>query len=371
MHTLRLLSYGIGALVLIGCQRPEAGGSARSPQETTIQLQPAAASERILNVEVTPLQEKPFDAFLRLTGTAAAYYDLRLAAEEGGRVAKVYADKGAYVSAGGAIVKLDDTLLRTALEEAEASHELAKETYERQRRLWQEDSIGTELQYLQARYAYAAARSKLETLRARLEKTVVRAPVSGIVDRLFVHEGEMAAPGAPVARLVHVDRIKVTAGVPERWAERIRPGMPAQLSFDVLPGRTFRGRIAYVGPSIDAQNRTLPIEVEIPNPGRLIKPEMVAELRILLTRLPAALVVPKAVLVRTEAGFQVFVAARQADGSYRAEARRVELGPENETEVVVTKGLAPGELLITVGYEKLNPNDRVRILNPVQPVAIK
>jgi membrane fusion protein (multidrug efflux system) len=355
-----------GVLFMLGCRPASQSAGAGSPASTS----PASAvSARTINVEVVRLEPGPFEVLLRLVGTATAYHDLRLAAEEGGRVAQVYADKGRYVRAGEPIMKIDDTLLRAALQEARAAYELARETYERQRRLWEEDSIGTELQYLQARYNYAAALSKLQTLEARLEKAVIRAPVSGVVERLFVREGEMAAPGAPVVRLLQIDRIRVVAGVPEQWAERIRTGMPVELRFDVLPGRTFQGRIAYVGAALDGQNRTLPIEMELSNPRGLIKPEMVAELHLLLERLPRVLAIPKAVLNRTENGFQVFVAVPQPDGSYRAEARLVELGPENEGNVVVQRGLQPGELLIKTGFERLNPNDPVRILNLARPVS--
>src|SRR5690606_10167458 len=237
------------AAALAGC-----GGGAQAGEAST-PAQPGAEVGRRITVEVEALAPTPFTDYVRLTGTVEADRDVTVAAEESGVIRELYIEKGARVAAGQAIVKIDDRVLAAQAEQAAAEAALAKETWERQRRLWEEERIGTEIAYLRARYAAETAAAAARALAARLERTTIRAPVSGILDARFVEIGNMVAPGTPVARVVDSDPVKVVGGVPERFAGDVRRGSAVRITFDVLPGREFEGRIAFVGTAVDAQSR--------------------------------------------------------------------------------------------------------------------
>jgi RND family efflux transporter MFP subunit len=151
----------------------------------------------------------------------------------------------------------------------------------------------------------------------------------------------------------------VVGGVPERFGPYVTPGDRAILTFDVLPGRTIEGTISYVGAAVDTRNRTFPIEVLLDNPDGRLKPQMVANVRVATERFEDVIVVPQDVVVRTEDGYQVFVAVED-EGGLHAEARPVALGPSFENEVVIESGLEPGERLITTGHQMVDAGDRVR-----------
>lgn len=322
---------------------------------------PQTAETRSINVEVATLEPTPFREFIRLTGTVEADQDVTIAAEEEGVVRALLVEKGARVEAGQPILKIDDEVLRAQYEQAQAQAQLARETYERQRRLWEDEKIGSEIAYLETKYGADVATANAKALAARLERTTVRAPVAGILDDRLVEVGDMVAPGTAVARIIDADPVEVVAGAPERFAGDLTNGAPARVVLDALDGREFEGSVGFVGAAVDADSRTFPLEVVVPNPDGNIKPGMVATLRILRASLDAAVVVPQEALQRTEGGFVVYVAVDR-DGVTVAERREVVRGGSDRDSVVIESGLEVGDRLIVVGQQQVAPGDRLTIV---------
>lgn len=325
----------------------------------------AAGSEgyvRLINVEVAPLQAQEFVEEIRLTAVAVANQDVFVSAEENGPIREFYVDRGDRVEAGAPIAKLDDRVLAAQVEQARAGAELAQQTWERRRRLWEEDRAGSEIAYLEARYGAQQAAASLTALEERLAKTVVRAPFGGVVEERPVDVGAMMSPGEPIVRLVDLNPIKVFAGVPELYAADVHVGDVAQLSFDALGGEAQSARIRFVGATVNPQNRTFPIEIELPNPGSRIKPQMVANMAVARRSVTEAVVVPQESLVRVEQGYVVFVLAER-DGIQVAERRDVTLGPARRNQVVIEDGVEAGEQLIVVGHRSVADGDRVNVVS--------
>ncbi|KPK64196.1 MAG: hypothetical protein AMS21_06340 [Gemmatimonas sp. SG8_38_2] len=338
--------------VAIGC----------SPSSQASEAEANDAFIKVVNVEVAPVELSDFTAYIRLTGEVEAMNDVVVSAEESGVVEQLFVDKGQYVREGSPIAKIRDRVLRAQVEEAAAAAELARERYERQRKLWEEEQIGSEITYLEAKYQAELQAARHELLQARLERTTIRSPIAGVFDDRYVDVGEMVAPGGQVARIVAVDRVKVTGGVAERFAAAVHPGDSAVISFDVLGDQTVTGLIGFVGSAVDPRNRTFPIEVVIANPGRVIKPQMVANVLIANSRLEDVMVIPQSAIGRTEDGYQVFVVEEAGEG-LAAKAQLIRLGPSYENLVVVEEGLNVGDQLIVRGQQLVEAGDRVRIVS--------
>ena len=347
-----MAALAVAGLVVTACG--EAGGAEvqESSQEAT----------RVMNVEVAEVQPREFTHFVRVVGTVEAERDVTVAAEEGGVVESLLAAKGERVRAGEALVRIDDDVLRAQLEQAASQAALAEETWQRQRRLWEQDSVGTELQYLQARYNAETAAAQAQVLRERVARTAVRAPVAGVLDDRMVEVGTMVSPGSPVARILDVDTVKVVAGVPERYAPDIEDGARVLVNVDALAGREYTGRVDFVGSAVDRDNRTFEVEVVVPNPGLGIKPGMVANVQIARRTLEGALAVPRHAVLRREQGYVVYV-VRETEAGLEAESRPVTLGVSRGDYVVVEEGLEPGARVVTVGQQQIAEGDRLRITN--------
>ena len=337
----------VALVALNGCGAPEADGAAESVEE----------SGRVVNVEVLEVGPASFVEVIRLTGTVAANRDVTVSAEESGVVIELLVEKGALVAAGQPLLRIDDRVLASQVAQARAQAALAREVWDRRRRLFEEDKVGSELSYLEAKYNAEQAQAALATLQHRLERAVVSAPVKGVLDARLVEVGTMVGPGTPVARIVDMDPVKVMGGVPERYAADIRVGARATVTFDAFEGQQFTGNIGFVGAAIESSNRTFPVEFRLPNPGRAVKPEMVAHIEVVRRVLDGALMVPQEALVRAEDGYVLFVIV--AD---HAEARSVVLGPSQHNQAVITSGIEAGDRVVVVGQKQLAADDRVRVV---------
>lgn len=346
-----LAAAGVGTW-MAGC-RPADGEAAN---------QPAAETARVVNVEVITATPGAFVDYIRTTGEVEALSDVTLSAEETGVIKQFFVAKGAWVAQGAPIAKIDDAVLQAQVEEARAAARLAQEQYDRQRRVWEESRVGSEIGLLQTRSQAEAAAARRAALESRLDRTVIRSPVAGVFDEKSMEVGEMVMPGGRIGRVVTTHRLKVTAGIPERFAAELKNGSAARITFDIFPGREFAGSVSFVGSTVDAENRTFPVEIVLDNPQRLIKPRMVGNVQVVRARLDHVIVVPQQVVVRTEAGYQVFVVT-QRDGQLVAEARPVSLGASYDNRVVITDGLAQGDRLVSVGQRLVDPGSRVRIVN--------
>ena len=327
---------------------------------------PAAASvdtgyRRVVNVEVDRLEPRSFTRVIRLPGVAWAMRDVVVSAEEAGVVRRVVRDKGRTVRAGQAILRFDDAILRAQVQAAAAQAEYAREVWERRQRLYEQDSIGSELSYHEARYTAEQTRGNLTALEERLARTTVTAPISGVLDDRLVEIGAMVSPGTPVARIVQTDTIRITAGAPERYALALPVGALASVSFDALGDETFEGVIGYVGAVVDSESRTFPIELDLLNPGGLIKPGMIAEISVVQEQIEDALVVPQQALVAMENGHVVFVVEGDGDDA-RATARPVSVSISQGNDLVLDSGLNEGDRLVVVGQQGLTNGDRVRVV---------
>ncbi len=324
---------------------------------------------KVVNVEVQVVEPGEFTSFVEIIAEVEAMNDVEVSAQESGVLEAFYLEKGTPVNRGQKIAKIDDRVLRAQVEEEAAAARLAAWRYERQRQLWEEQKIGSELTYQEAKHNARLQQARLERLEARLDRTIIRAPITGIFDARYVDVGEFVNVGTRVARFIEVTRVKIVGGVPERYAPVVQPGGSARITLEVIPDRPFTGVISYVGGAVDPDNRTFPIEVLMDNPDLVVKPQMIASVEIATERRPDALVIPQNAVIRTEDGYQVFVAVEE-DGQLFARPRAVRLGPSYADRTVIDSGIRAGERVIVRGQQLVEAGDRIRIVGskPIEPL---
>jgi membrane fusion protein (multidrug efflux system) len=335
------------------------GGSAEagaSPEAATVE-----APTRVINVEVEQAIPGSFAEDIALTGTVQAARDVMVSAEEGGVVRELLVQRGSRVQEDQPIARIDDAVLLPQVERARAEAQYAEDTWQRRRRLFEEDGVGSELAYLEARLLSEQAAAQLEVMEERLLNTVVRAPYTGVVEERLVEVGSMVSPGSPVVRVLDVSRVTVAAGVPERYALDVRPGARVRVRFDALNGQEFEGTIQFVGSAVNPRNRTFPVEFSIPNSNGLIKPEMVAEVSLLRRVVDDALSVPQEAVVRLTEGDAVYVVRNEGEREV-AEAQLVTLGLAQDNRVEIADGIVAGDRVVVVGQQELADGDVVRVV---------
>src|SRR5690606_36863731 len=168
-------------------------------------------------------------------------------------------------------------------------------------RLW-EQNIGSEIQFLEAQTTYRSSQNAVDQLRSQLGKTSVRAPFSGVIDEVITDEGQVVSPGQnQLFRLVNLQNMYIQAAVPETYLNKIKTGTPVIVEIPAI-SKEYEGTVKQVGSYINPNNRTFQVEVSIPNEDRLIKPNLIATVRLNDYSAENAVVIPETSVQKNSMG---------------------------------------------------------------------
>lgn len=285
---------------------------------------------------------------IQVSGVVKAWEDASISPEEGGVVKEWKVAKGQRVKKGDIIILLKDEMVKAGFEAADAQYKLAEINLQKQQKVFEEKGI-SDLQFRTLEYGRDAAKANAELMNVRLERTKIRSPFDGEVENIIPNVGEFAPPGMPVARVVNLETIKIQAEVPELHAASVSVGTTAIITFDALAGDTLWGKVSFVGSTVSAANRTMQVEIAIPNTLRRLKPEMVAKVRLLRKTKRNALLISGDVVQLVDRDRSIVFVVK--DG--KAEERKLKLGGRQGNLVEVLEGLNPGDQLVVVGSSKL------------------
>lgn len=314
-------------------------------------------------VEVVTIERQTLRDPFRALGSLEALQEAEVVAEVAGRVLEVPFAEGRAIQSGAALALLDDREARAELERAQARLVLAQSGHKRIEELFTRD-LAAPRERDESRAALAVAEAEVALQQTRFDKTVVRAPFSGVAGRRYVSVGTRVAIGDAIARVARLDRLRVRFPAPERLAATMRVGASVTLEVSAYPGRTFSGRVVVVEPVVDAETRTFGVIAEVANPGGLLKPGMSADVNTALSERAGVLTVPdEAVLAE---GDKNFVYAVQPDST--VQRADVTLGVRDASQVEVVSGLSAGAIVVRAGHQKLFPGARVMPV-PAQPAA--
>jgi RND family efflux transporter MFP subunit len=249
--------------------------------------------------------------------------------------------------------------------EIKKSLELATDVYERQARLW-EQNIGSEVQYLQAKNNKERLQKTLETAEFQMTKANIYSPISGTVDMENLKQGEIASPGMPILSILNVTNVKVNTDLPERYLRIVRSGQYVDMSFPSIQ-MEMKGKVTQLGRTIDPSNRTLEVEITPSKYSTMLKPNLLAEIKVEEIRLKDVITIPvEFVLQEVDATEFVFIV--EGDGSEaRAKKRYITTGEASNGSIVVLSGLNIGDRLITRGTRNVSDNELIEFFQTKQP----
>lgn len=304
-----------------------------------------------------------FNHYTEVQGEVATNENILIYPEYSGLLTRVYVKEGDRVTKGQILAKIDDGGLSSQLAQIEAQASLAKTTFERQKRLW-EQNIGSEIQYLEAKTTYEATQNSVDQLRAQLGKTSVRAPFSGVIDEVITDQGQVVTPGQnQLFRLVNLDNMYVQAAVPENYLNQIQTGTSVIVEIGAI-GKQFEGKVRQVGNFINPNNRTFQIEVAIPNEGGLVKPNLIATVKLNDYTAENAVIIPENTIQKNSMGESlVYILEPESDSTGVAKRVEIETGYSYGASVEVLEGLKSGDILITEGGKNLRDQQKVKIKN--------
>ncbi len=281
--------------------------------------------------------------------------------EFAGRLITLKVVEGQNVKKGNLLALIDDAGITDQLDQMILQLNLAKTTFERTQRLW-DQKIGSEMMYLEAKTRYKAAQKQVSQIKQQLAKTKIYAPFNGVIDEIQARLGSNLIPGiTPVLRIVNLNTMFAESDVPENYLSNITKGSKAKVSIPAL-NQIQNTEIHQTGNFITPSNRTFRVEARLENPKGLIKPNLNARLSIMDYFNPEAIMIPLRV-VREDAKNQpyVFVLSKpEKDNGFTTEQRMVTLGKTKEEMVEIIDGLTTGELVVEEGVSLLVTNQKVK-----------
>ncbi|MBU0554044.1 efflux RND transporter periplasmic adaptor subunit [Myxococcota bacterium] len=305
-------------------------------------------------VQARTLQPRRLVERAILRGVAQPLMDLMLSAESAGRIEAMPVEIGQRLAPKALIARVDLQLQRAQIKQAEAAERLASATLARLEALLK-DAMTSPQQVDQARAQAQQAKATLEVAKIQRARSTVRTPIGGVVVEKRLDQGEYAMPGAPLIRLLHDDVIRLVAHAPERQVSRLRPKMPAQVRFTGLD-EVFKAEIHLILPVANPKSHTFEVHFLIDNHDHHIYSGMSAEVDILMAT-HEGVVIPQDWIVEGEGARLAFV----VEGGV-ARRRVVEVGASAEGQVLISKGLAMGEQIVTFGQRSLRDEQRVQVV---------
>ncbi|QXP80244.1 MULTISPECIES: efflux RND transporter periplasmic adaptor subunit [Winogradskyella] len=305
-----------------------------------------------------------FNHVLELQGNVTTKNLLTITPEYNGILTHVYVKEGQKVTKGQTLAKIDDGGLSQQLAQLKIQAELAKTTYERQQRLW-EQNIGSEIQYLQSKSTYESQQEAVNQLYQQIAKTTVKAPFSGTIDDIITEQGSVVAAGqSPLMRIVNLDNMYIETEVPESYVSNVTKGKNVSVNIPVL-GQTIETKIRQAGDFINPSNRTFKIEVEIPNKDKAIKPNLSARLKINDYTSEKAILIPQSVVSENAEGEQyVYVVNdKNEKGIGTAERIIIKTGKTQGDIIEIIQGLSSGAEIIQEGARSVRDGQSVEVIN--------
>jgi len=302
-----------------------------------------------------------FNHFLDLQGNVETKQNLVLTPEIGGILKQVFIKEGDNVSKGQVLARIDDGGLAQQKAQLQIQADLAKTTFERQKRLWDE-KIGSEIQYLSAKSNYEALQESVNQINQQLGKTNIRAPFSGVIDDVITEQGSVVAPGqTPLIRIVNLSDMYITTDIPESYITTITEGKNVEVAFPIL-GKTMNTIVRQTGNFINPANRTFKVEIAVPNKDKSIKPNLTARLKINDYTSEKAILIPQGIISENANGDQYIYILETKDNNRSAKQVIITTGKTQGDSIEVLSGLSAGDKIINEGARSVKNGQTVRVV---------
>lgn len=307
-------------------------------------------TDESVKISVAELTNQRFEHFIEVTGQVEADQDINVSAESAGVIESVLVTEGQQVSKGQVLGKLNTDALERSMDELKIQLELAKTNFQRQKNLW-DQNIGSEMQFLQAKTNMESLEKRIDGLKAQIKMSEIKSPVDGVVDIVYQKKGEIGSPQVPFAKVLNIGTVKIYADVSESYLTKVSQGDSVKITFPAL-NREMTASIRRIGNTIDPNNRTFRIRIDLQNPDRMIKPNLVSVIRIRDYLANDAIVVPSLFIKEDFRGKYTFTVENE-QGSQRARKVYVETGMTNNNRTEVLNGLTSGVKIISEGYNQV------------------
>ena len=304
-------------------------------------------------VTVAAINDTVFNHYLEVQGSVNTKENILIQPEMPGTLVSLNVKAGQRVAKGQILGRVDDAGMSQQVASLETQYQLAKTTFERQKNLWNQ-KIGSEIQYLQAQTQMISLQKSVAQAKAGLSKTLIRAPFSGVIDDVFVERGQVvSASPQGLMRIVNLSNMYVSTNVPETYIGKLKQGTQVDVYLTSL-GKIYKGKVRQIGNFINPSNRSFAIEVSVPNPDNLLRPNQVAQLKIIDYVNKSAITVPTSIIQEDgKKNKYVYVVENSNGKTGTAKKVEVKVGQASNNNTEIIDGLTAKSIIVTEGFQNL------------------
>jgi RND family efflux transporter MFP subunit len=315
-------------------------------------------NKKLHMVTALPVKKDIFKHYIEIQGVVQADKNIEIRPELGGTVQNILVKEGQKVTAGQLLIQLDDADIKNKIDEANTQLALAITTFERQQRLWNQ-KIGSEMQFLQAKAQKESLENSLATLKTQAKKMKISAPFSGIVDAIFPKNGELTSPQSAVVRLINLDKVYVEADITESYLPVIKVGTDAIVSFSSI-NKEINSKIAQIGHYINPDNRSFKTRINITNTDQTIKPNLLADLKILDFE-AKGIIIPSTLIQQDQNGNNYVFTINTQNNENEVVKTLITVQNEYNHNAFISEGLNENTILVNAGARLVKAGDIVKI----------
>ena len=321
-------------------------------------------------VEATKVRQMTMRDDAEAVGSLRSRRSVVLRPEISGRITQLNFSDGQRVRKGQLLVQLDDQLPRAQVQQSRAELSIARANHKRNQELVAQGFI-SQRSVDESAANLEVAEAKLALAEATAQRLRIVAPFDGIAGIRGVNVGDYLKDGADIVNVEDLDAVYVDFRLPERLQNKVKTGQTARVAFDALPGVQYSAVVLAINPQIDADGRSLAVRGCIDNRRLQLRPGMFARVTAVFGERSDANVVPEEAIVPDGAAPYVLrVVAGTEEGSQVAKRTPVRLGARTPGFVEVVEGLAPGDVVVTAGQQRLQRDGTaVRVVELGQPSA--
>ncbi|THB79039.1 MAG: efflux RND transporter periplasmic adaptor subunit [Desulfobacteraceae bacterium] len=326
----------------------------------TMRKNDAQAEKPLTNVVALEMVPRTVTETISLPGVARPWVTLQVVAEVGGKIVEKRVVEGKLVKKGDILAVIDKSDYQNLYDSALASHETALTTEKRLKALGKQQFV-TQSQLDDAIARVKTTRAALENAKLNLIRCTIKSPMKGIVDKVFIENGQFMSTGDPVVKVLEIDRLKVEVGIPESDVDAVRKLSTFDMTIDALDQKAYQGSHHYLSKTTGDLARLYTLQIAVKNPGHRIFPGMFARVSIVKHRVEEGLAVPMYSLISENDINGVFV---EKDGV--ATFRPVETGIQDGWNIEIKEGLEPQEHVVVIGHRIIEDGETVNVAQVVQ-----
>lgn len=321
-------------------------GNGKGKQEVS---QTEKAEEAPL-VSVVAVNKQSVPQQTTYTSSVEAYAKNNIAPQQALRISKINVEIGDFVKAGQILAEMDGLQLQQAelqMKNNETEFQRLKDLYEAGG-LSKSDLDAMELSYKVSKTTYQNL----------LDNTILRSPINGVVSARNYDKGDLYSMGQPIYTVEQIAPVKLLVGISEAEYSKVKKGNEVEISVDAFPGKSFKGTINRIYPTINQLTHTFNVEVIVPNKDYVLRPGMFARVTVRFGANNNVVIPDTAVIKQTGSG-ERFVYVLNADGTVTYQ--NVKLGVRNGSEYEVLEGVEDGAKVVVDGQARLRDGIKVRI----------